>query len=235
MTNKSSNLANYIPTDGVFVTLANGETAEAVGKGSLLLTPRTGVPFALQEVLYVPRLADNLLSVRAVTRHGGAVNFIADTCAVLSSSTLVVTGTPNRRNQYEVVVEDTATAAAAYGQVSSEVARLWHRRYCHLSAANLRTVSTLVEGMAPLRTTDVASTEGALCHPCVLGRMHAEPFHTKDAATRKLEMIHLDLGGPLSASLGNARHYVAVLHDATGLAVASALKAKSEAGKAVQA
>jgi len=119
MTNKSSNSANYIPTDGFFVTLANGETAEAVGKGPLLFTPRTGVPLALQEVLYVPSLADDFLSVRAVTRHGGAVNFIADTCAVLSSSTLVVTGTPNRRNQYEVVV-----AAVAYGQASSEVARL---------------------------------------------------------------------------------------------------------------
>jgi len=180
MTNKYSNLAIYVPTDGCFVTLASGETAEAVGKGYLLLTPRTGVPFAVHKVLYVPILADNLLSVRAVTRHGGAVNFIADICAVLSSSTLVVTGTPKRRNQYEVVVEEKAMAPVAYGQASSEVARLWHRRYCHFSSANLRTVSTLVKGMEPVRTTDVASLEGALCHPCVVGRMHAEPFHTKD-------------------------------------------------------
>lgn len=77
MTNKSSNLDNYIPTDGFFVTLANGETAEAVGKGSLLLTPRTGVPFTLQEVLYVPSLAENLLSVRAVTRHGARSTLLA--------------------------------------------------------------------------------------------------------------------------------------------------------------
>jgi len=89
--------------------------------------------------------------------------------------------------------------------------------------------------MAPLRKIDVAAMEGALCHPCVVGRMQAEPFHTKDAATRKLELIHMDLSGTVPASLGNARQIVAVLDDATGLAVDSALKAKSEAGKAVQA
>lgn len=146
-----------------------------------------------------------------------------------------MTGTPNRRNQYEVDVEEPATAAAAYGQASIEAARLWHRRYCHLSAANLRTVSTLVDGMAPLRTTDVSSTEGVLCHPCVVKRMHAEPFHAKDAATTKLELIHMDLVGPLPASLGKTRHCVALLDVATGMAVASALKVKSDAGKAVQA
>lgn len=123
----------------------------------------------------------------------------------------------------------------AYGQASSEVARLWHRRYCHLSATNLRIVSNLVKGMAPLQATYVASTEGALCHPCIVGRMHAEPFRAKDAATGKLELVHMDLVGPLPDSLGKARHIVAVLDDATELVVVSALNAKSEAGKVVQA
>jgi len=216
MTNKSSILANYIPTDGFFVTLASGETAEPVDKWYLLLTIPTGVPLALPEVLYVLSSADNLLSVRAVTRHGGAVISVADTCAVLSSSTLGVTRAPNHRNQHDVVVEETATAAVAYAQDSSEVALLLHRCYCYLSAANLRTVSTLVERKALLRTTDVLFMEGELCHPFFVERMHAETFHTKDAATRKLKLIHMDLGGPLLASLGKARHFVAVLDEATG-------------------
>jgi len=61
----------------------------------------------------------------------------------------------------------------------------------------------------------------------------AEP--PTDAATRKLELIHMDRGEPLPASLGKAHHFVAVLDDATGLAMASALKSKREGGKAVQA
>jgi len=82
VTNKSSNVSNYIATDGRTVPLTNGQTADAMGKGSPLLNPQTGVPFYLKEVLYVPSLADNVLSVRAVTRHGGAVHFVEDTCAV---------------------------------------------------------------------------------------------------------------------------------------------------------
>jgi len=54
--------------------------------------------------------------------------------------------------------------------------------------------------------------------------MHAEPFRTKHAATGKLELIHMDLFGPLPDSLGKARHFVAVLDDATELAVASPLQ-----------
>jgi len=165
MINNSSKLINYILTDGLTVTLANGDTAAAMGKGLLLLTPQTGVPVTLQEVLYVPSLTDNLLSERAVARHGGRVEFVRDTCAVHSPTHMVLMGSPNCRNQYEVVMQGAPTATVAYGQASSEVARLWHRHYCHLSAANRRTVSTLVKGMAPSRTTDVSSTEWTLCHP----------------------------------------------------------------------
>lgn len=65
--------------------------------------------------------------------------------------------------------------------------------------------------------------------------MHAEPFHTKDAAISKLELLHMDLVGPLPASLGKARHFVTVLDNVTELAVASTLKANGYSGKAVQA
>jgi len=97
-----------------------------------------------------------------------------------------VTENPNPCNQNEVVLKETTTATVAYGQASSEVARLWHRRYCDLSASKLRTASNLIEGMAPLRTTDVSSTERALFHSCIVGWMHAAPFKTKDSATSLL-------------------------------------------------
>ncbi|KAK1868706.1 hypothetical protein I4F81_011189 [Pyropia yezoensis] len=138
MTNNSFQLVNYISTDGLRVTLANGETAAAMGKGSLRVSPQPGIPVTLEEVLYVPSLADNLLSVRAVTPHGGSVDFIGDTCAVRTSARMAMMGTPNSRNQYEVGMQETSAATVAFGQASSEVARLWHRRYCHLSATNLR-------------------------------------------------------------------------------------------------
>lgn len=73
MTNNSSNFANYISIGGFSQTLADGKTAEAGRKGSLHLTPQTSVPFDMEEVLYVPGLADSLLSVRAVTRNGDNV------------------------------------------------------------------------------------------------------------------------------------------------------------------
>eukprot|EP00170_Pyropia_yezoensis_P002959 contig_12442_g2966 len=107
----SSNWANCISIGVFSVTLANGKTAEAVGTGSLHLTHQTDVPVDLEEVLYVPGLADNLLSVRAETRHGGKINFVGDTSTVHSPTRLVLTGMPNPNNQYEVVVQEAPTAA----------------------------------------------------------------------------------------------------------------------------
>ncbi|KAK1868627.1 hypothetical protein I4F81_011112 [Pyropia yezoensis] len=111
MTENSSNWANCISIGVFSVTLANGKTAEAVGTGSLHLTHQTDVPVDLEEVLYVPGLADNLLSVRAETRHGGKINFVGDTSTVHSPTRLVLTGMPNPNNQYEVVVQEAPTAA----------------------------------------------------------------------------------------------------------------------------
>jgi len=97
-----------------------------------------------------------------------------------------VTGTPNPCNQNEAVLKETKTATVAYGQASSKVARLWNQGYCDVSASKLRTVSNLIEGMAPLRTTDVSSTERAVFHSCIEGWMHAAPFTTKDSDTSLL-------------------------------------------------
>lgn len=235
MKNNSTGLSNYILTPGFSVALADGKTALAESKGTLYVTPKTGVPVTLEEVLYLPGFADSLLSVRTITRRGGSVQFVGDTCEVHSSSGLAMTGIPNPENQYEVEMVQTGTAAVAYGQAASETARLWHRRYCHLGADNLHRVSTLVEGMAPLLMEDVSPSQGALCHPYVKGRMLAKPFQSKDVATTELELLHMDLVGPLSTSLGNSVHFVTVQDDATELVVASTIKTMSAAGPAVRA
>ena len=235
MTKNYHGFTNYITTPGFAVVLATGAKIYAQGMGTLRLRPTTGEEVLLEDALYVPGLATNLFSVRAATKRGGLVEFVGDCCEVSAApSHVVMRARPNDQNQYALELTVAATAAVAYGQTSSEAARLWHRRYSHLSAANSRLVSTLVRGMTALRSADVAPTEGAICQPCVKGRLHAAPFHPTVVNTSKLELVHTDLVGPFPPSLGKACHFVALLDDATELAVASPIRTKGDAGKAVQ-
>jgi len=55
-----------------------------VGKGN------TTALMVLDEAMLVPDLTDNLLSVRAVDRCGGAVVFIGDACYILSDGEAVL-------------------------------------------------------------------------------------------------------------------------------------------------
>lgn len=118
---------------------------------------------------------------------------------------------------------------------AGDSARLWHRRFFHLGADNLRRVSGLVNGMGKLGTADVSAKTGLLCRPCVEGRMQATPFPASTTTTTTLELLHIDLVGPLPPSLWKAAHLVSIFDDATDLSVGTPLQRKADAGNAVEA
>ena len=148
------------------MVLATGAKIYGQGMRTLRLSPTTGAEVLLEDALCVPGLTTNLFSVRAATMRGGLVEIVGDCCEVSAApSHVVMRARPNDQNLYALELTVAATAAVAYGQTSCEAARLWHRRYSDLSAVNLRLVSTLVRGIAALRSAEVAPTEGAICQP----------------------------------------------------------------------
>jgi len=163
------------------------------------------------------------------------VKIVADYCEVYSSpSHVLMRARPNDQYQYAPELTVTASAAVAFFQASSEAALLWKGRYCHLGTCNLRLFSTLVLGMDALRSADIGHALGAICHPCVLVRLHAATFHPTLDTTSTLELVQMDLVGPLPPPLGKACHIFTFLHDATELALALPSLAKSDAGQAVR-
>lgn len=226
---------SYTPTDEAAVTLADSTTVEAPGVGTATVAAATGVELSLSAVLHVPCMTNNLFSVRAVTKQGGSVLFDGNRCEVRFGAALVATGRINSTDQYVLDVSKGAVAAVAYGVPAGDSARLWHRRFFHLGADNLRRVSGLVNGMGKLGTADVSAKTGLLCRPCVEGRMQATLFPASTTTTSTLELLHIDLVGPLPPSLGKAAHFVSILDDATDLSVGTPLQRKADAASAVEA
>ena len=74
-----------------YITLGDGHTVKAVGRGVVLLTISTDDvktnKCKLQDVLYVPKLSFNLLSVVASTKAGMLVQFTEGGCEIFDGET----------------------------------------------------------------------------------------------------------------------------------------------------
>ncbi|KJA17871.1 hypothetical protein HYPSUDRAFT_99352, partial [Hypholoma sublateritium FD-334 SS-4] len=58
--------------------------------------------------------------------------------------------------------------------------------------------------------SDISKTTGTpkFCEPCVLGKMKKQPFtHKGQRATRPLQMIHSDVGGPVTPQDRHGNRY----------------------------
>jgi len=101
------------------------------GVGKIVPSAANGSSFTLFDVLYVPGIKKNLLSVSALTRIGLVMKFIDDKCTVhdLSAGDTIVASSSLCRglyklNAYDRCVEDVACAIVDT-QVVSDV-KLWH-------------------------------------------------------------------------------------------------------------
>lgn len=132
-------------------------------------------------------------------------------------------------------VVQSASEAVAYSVPSSDMAHLRHRPFFNLAAANMRRVSGLVHGTEWLGEADVEGNIGSLCRPCVYGRMQATPYAQRTTTTSKVELLHIEIVGPLPASPGKAFHFVSILEDSMEPPVAAPLKRIDDAAETVKA
>ena len=127
---------------GNTVTCADNSMYPVKGVGSIVLNAANGSAFTLKDVLYVPGIKKNLLSVSALTRFGLIVKFVDDRCTVhdlSSGDTIVASGSLSRGlyklDAYVNCVEDVACAASDLKAVLD--AKLWHAHFGHLNFSSL--------------------------------------------------------------------------------------------------
>jgi len=231
---------------GAEVTLANGEKVPIKGHGHVSMDfgkGKTKTRMVLGEAMLVPDLTSNLLSVRAVDRNRGAVEFVGNACSILSDGDAVhssgvldkasVVGKVNDLEQYVLKVTPVkASACAASTRIAGE-AELWHRRFNHLGWKNLKRAATMVDGM-PSSVPDAKRVIGTVCVPCVDGKMDQSPSPRSSTATTKCELMHTDIGGPLTEALGSSLYFITALEDSTGFITATPMKTKGMASEVLK-
>ena len=222
----------------VTVVFGNKTTGTAYAQGTAIFNAKTSGAtrqVMLKDVLLVPECTmGNLLSVKQATKEGAVVIFDSpDKCRILKGGTPVIEAKSPGNGLYYIEATPVLSATSATGAVKIvESAQLWHRRFGHLGYDNLAKLvkQDMVKGInVPAKSFESASHQ--LCDECVKAKHPRLPFPLSEASktSRPLELVHMDLCGPISpASQGGARYIATFLDDHTGLSAVKPLTNKHQ-------
>ena len=210
------------------ISLGDGHIVKATGKGTVLLkiaiSQNQIQKCELKDVLFVPELSYNLLSVSKITKAGKIMKFVSSQCAILDENQRIVATAKLIGSLYHLNVIDGREANTAVTD-SNEV--LWHRRYGHVGFRNLEILATnqMVDGFDYQKSSD-----SKFCEPCIDGKHHKSAFPSTGGkrATEILELIHSDVCGKLEAKSLSGGEYFLSFIDKSRFAWVYVLKQKSE-------
>nr|GEW16898.1 retrovirus-related Pol polyprotein from transposon TNT 1-94 [Tanacetum cinerariifolium] len=115
---------------------------------------------------------------------------------------------------YSITLQDTSSPnpICLMAKVTSSQEWLWHRRVSHLNfdTINLLSKNDIVIGLPKLKFV-----KDHLCASCELRKAKRKSFQTKTtpSSKRQLQLLHMDLCGPMRVESINERKYVLVIVD----------------------
>ena len=214
------------------VTLGDGHNLKAVGRGSVTLELELSKDRVkkckLHDVLYVPNLSFNLLSVAKASDFVSSTVFNDEGCQFLNANgEIVATGLKNH-HLYYLNIKQNKHAAAAVKKI--ENIDLWHRRYGHLGKHNMKRLSD--ENMVIGFNGDMSYCSNEdVCEPCADGKQHRTKFPANDGKRSDtiLGLVHSDVCGKMSTqSLGGANYFLTFIDDKSRYTWVYVLKRKDE-------
>ncbi|GKA67294.1 retrovirus-related pol polyprotein from transposon TNT 1-94 [Tanacetum coccineum] len=115
---------------------------------------------------------------------------------------------------YSITLQDTSTPnpICLMAKATSSQARLW---YHHLSHINFDTINLLSKNNIVTGLPKLKFVKDHLCSFCELGKAKRKSFHTKTTPSSKrgLQLLHMDLCGPMRVKIINGKKYVLVIVD----------------------
>jgi hypothetical protein len=215
------------------VTLGDGHVLSATGTGDvaveLILENGKTKRCRLHDVLYVPELTYNLLSVSKATEAGKRVRFHSNECKILDEHENVVATATKRGSLYYLACQKVKPQVnQAYTSNAGSKELRWHRRFGHL---NERSLQKLVCRKLVNDFDYNTSLPIPFCKSCVEGKIHKSPFQSasRRRAETPLGLVHSDVCGPLSTpSLSKARYFLTFIDDKTHYIWVYFLGCKSE-------
>ena len=217
------------------IILGDGRTLNATGCGTVILILESDSlkrKCKFYDVLYVPELTYNLLSVSKAVDKGISFTFRESECIIKDVNQNLITIATKVGSLYHVACTKPKdhVYSVTKKKDSSSKEDLWHRRYGHLGVKSLQKLSrgNLVEEFDYNASNDIS-----FCEPCLKGKHRRSqfPMHS-EKKSQPLELVHSDVCGKLSSkSLGGAEYFVTFIDDNTRYVWVYVIKRKSDVFK----
>ncbi|KAJ9559742.1 hypothetical protein OSB04_004902 [Centaurea solstitialis] len=209
MTGRKELLANFKQKYGGNVRFGNKLSAPIMGYGDILHHKIT-----INKVAYVEGLSHNLLSIGKFCDKKLEVNFRETRCCVRTYDGQELIEGTRRSNLYTVNFRKQRpfTEVCLLSKATFNQNVLWHRRLSHLNYATINQLAKtgLVTGLPSLRFT-----KEQLCSACEMGKIKKSSHKLKveHNTSKPLQLLHMDLCGPMRVQSINGRKYVLVIVD----------------------
>ncbi|KAJ9566733.1 hypothetical protein OSB04_002699 [Centaurea solstitialis] len=209
MTGYKELLHNFVERPGGTVTFGNKTTG--VIKGYDILT---NGKVSIKKVLYVEGLSHNLFSASQFCDGYNIGIFSIINCLIINSDSVQIFEGRRFYNLYVVdfPVIDSSKPVCLFTKATKGESWLWHRRFSHQNFSDISKLANggLVKGL-PKLTFD----RDSLCPACQMGKMKRSSHKSKieSSCQSPLEMIHMDLCGPIRIQSISGKKYILVMVD----------------------
>lgn len=203
------------------ITCANGDGLTVKNIGSSKFTVN-GREVDLPDVLHVPGLAANLLSVSRIVENGNTVMFSKDGCIIRDKNNEKITECKANHGVYKINMNFAATAVKRQKHNAYE----WHRMLGHSNAEYVKRFLKRYDFVTD--TTSLNKIKN--CVTCAEGKHSRPPFEKSISHTSEiLELVHSDVMGPMETkTVSGARFILTFVDDFSGMVFVRFLKEKSE-------
>ncbi|GJX06441.1 putative ribonuclease H-like domain-containing protein [Tanacetum coccineum] len=209
MTGDRSLLKNFIEKFIGTVRFGNDNFAAITGYGDYIQGNIT-----IFHVYYVEGLGHNLFSVGQFCDGDLEVAFHSKTCYVrnLEGDDLLTGG--RESNLYTISISDMAASSPVclMSKATSTKSWLWHRRLSHLNFGTINNLTRLdlVDGLLKFKYG-----KDHLCSAYERGKRKktSHPLKLVPSDHSKLELLHMDLCGPIRVASINGKKYILVIVD----------------------
>lgn len=177
----------------------------------------------VDEVLHVPSIAVNLLSVYQICRKGNTICFDENGCTIKNANNEVIVFCKATNGVYKIGKQ---TERCMYTADNETNALTWHRRMGHMNLRTMQKMKTSETGINYKNGERLVLN----CEVCSRGKSCRLPF--KVSVTRSKEilgLIHSDLMGPMETkSIGHKRYCLTLIDDYSRKVFVRFLAQKSE-------
>lgn len=222
MTHDFNNLCNVKDViNEKFVIMANNQKIEVKNSGDYkltLLVNNKDCAVTIKNVLYVPDLSTNLISVSQLINNGKSVVFKKSNCCIYENNGELLATATLHNNMFKLNTKK----ETSFMMVSDK--DLWHRRLGHMNYSYMKKLRHIVGA------NFINSDNMEKCIVCLKGKQAKAKFESSVTSTSmKLELIHADLCGPMEeTSLGGSRYFFTLIDDFTHKVFVYFLRNKNE-------